>query len=389
MSLSPRGWTIRVRLTVLYGGLFFLAGIVLLALTYVLVKQSLGARTTPNLDPAVLDRLRALFTSRFDPATLANLASEIERQQQQYQQQTLDALLTQGAIALGVVGIVAIGLGWVTADRVVRPLHRITETAGRIAASAPGVGLHERIGLHGPRDEITRLAETFDLMLERLDGAFDGQRTFVANASHELRTPLTINRALIELTLSRPDVPGSTRELGESLLTINDRHERLIDGLLTLADSENALRERSGLDLADVAAHVVRATPADDLAVSVDLLAAPTTGDPVLLERVVQNLVDNAVRHNGPGGTVQVVTGVREGMAELVVSNTGAVVPPYEVETIFKPFRRLGGDRTGTARGFGLGLAIVAAVTRAHGGTVRAVPRDGGGLTVTVRLPKA
>jgi signal transduction histidine kinase len=393
-SLLPRNWTIRVRLTVVYGGLFFLAGAVLLVATYLLVKQSLDVRGVRVAQPAAMDRLPDVIRARFDPQALAKVMEDIERDQRQFRSETLNALITQGSIALGLVGVVAVAFGWLVADRVLRPLHRITETAGRIAGAGPaGRGLHERIALAGPRDEITKLADTFDSMLERLDRSFDGQRRFVANASHELRTPLAINRALIELAVTRPDASDEIRRLGDSLLAINARHERLIDGLLTLADTENALGERSRVDLADVAGHVAReaAPVATDASVEVttDLAAAPTTGDPVLLERLVQNLVENAIRHNRSGGRVAVCTRGSGDAAELVVTNTGPVVPPYEVPTIFQPFRRLSGERASADRGFGLGLSIVAAVAVAHGGRVSAVPQDGGGLTVTVTLPAA
>jgi len=225
-------------------------------------------------------------------------------------------------------------------------------------------------------------------MLERLDRSFDGQRRFVANASHELRTPLAINRALIELAISRPDAAEETRQLGESLLAINARHERLIDGLLMLVESENLVTERSDVDLADVAHHVLGASAADSVELRSRLAPAPTVGDPVLLERLVQNLVENGVRHNvSTGGWVEVGTRTVGDDAELVVSNTGPVVAPYEVETIFQPFRRLASARSGPDRGFGLGLSIVAAIVRGHGGRVVAVPREGGGLRVTVTLP--
>jgi signal transduction histidine kinase len=350
--------------------------------------------------PAAMERIPEVIRARFDPEALTRVIEDIERDQREFRSQTLNAVITQGSIALGVLGVVAVAFGWLVADRVLRPLHRITETAGRIAGAGPaGRGLHERIALAGPRDEITKLADTFDSMLERLDRSFDGQRRFVANASHELRTPLAINRALIELAVTRPDASDEVRQLGDSLLAINARHERLIDGLLTLADSETALGARSRVDLADVAGHVAReAAPAATEAsveVTTDLAAAPTTGDPVLLERLVQNLVENAIRHNRSGGRVGVRTRGSGGAAELVVTNTGPVVPPYEVGTIFQPFRRLSGERAKGGgeikadRGFGLGLSIVAAVAAAHHGRVVAVPQDGGGLTVTVTLPAA
>jgi signal transduction histidine kinase len=399
-ALLPRNWTIRVRLTVLYGGMFFLAGAVLLGVTYLLVKQSLEARGFGFPDrttAAQLGRLPDIFGMPVDRESIEQLADEIRRQQEAFRQQTLDSLLTQGAVALGLVGVAAVGFGWLMADRVLRPLNRITDTAARIAAAgaagAADRGLSERIAMTGPRDEIKTLADTFDSMLERLDRSFDGQRRFVANASHELRTPLAINRALIELAVTRPDASTDARALGESLLSINARHERLIDGLLMLADSENAVTERTALDLADVAAHVAETAAAEAAGAGVTVVTAltpaPTSGDPVLLERLTQNLVENAIRHNLPaGGRCEVTTGrTPDGRAELVVTNTGPPVPRYELETIFQPFRRLAGERASPGRGLGLGLSIVAAVARAHGGQVTALPGDGGGLVVRVSLP--
>jgi signal transduction histidine kinase len=258
-----------------------------------------------------------------------------------------------------------------------------------VAASARADrGLHERIALAGPRDEIKELADTFDDMLERLDRSFDGQRRFVANASHELRTPLAINRALVEVAVSRANASADIQQLGDTLLAVNARHERLIDGLLVLADSETEVTDASDVDLRDVAAHVLDQCAADGLAVRRELGPAPTHGDPVLLERLVQNLVENAVRHNVSGGWLSVSSRVGAGHAELTVTNTGPAVAPYDIDAIFEPFRRLGGDRVRSERGFGLGLSIVRAVARAHGGEVTAAPRDGGGLVVTVRLPR-
>jgi signal transduction histidine kinase len=295
----------------------------------------------------------------------------------------LSALLTQGGIALLVVGAAAIALGWLVAGRMLQPLHRITETARRIAESpAADRGLHDRIALAGPDDEIKQLADTFDLMLTRLDRSFDGQRRFIANASHELRTPLTLNRTLLEVTLHQGSASAEMRQLGTTLLAINDRHGRLIDGLLLLARSERELTERSYVDLADIAAHVCGAE------IKVELDEATTVGDPVLLERLVQNLVENGLRHNLPGGWVRVATYAKAGLATLEVSNTGPVVPRYDVEGLFEPFRRLDADRL-AGPGVGLGLSIVRAVARAHGGEVHAVPREEGGLTVTVTLPAA
>jgi signal transduction histidine kinase len=284
-------------------------------------------------------------------------------------------------------------VGWLLAGRLLQPLHRITGTARRIA-DAPGAirGLHERIGLRGPADELKELADTFDDMLERLDQAFDVQRRFIANASHELRTPLTLNRVLLEVAVQRPAAPPETHQLVDALLEINSRHERLIDGLLTLAQSERDLDERSYVDLADVAEHVATQLPAGEVTVHVDADEAPTLGSPVLLERMAQNLVDNALSYNLPaGGFVRVETAAGgTDTVRLRVINSGPSISRHEVPGLFEPFRRLGSDRLHSARPrAGLGLSIVRAVARAHGGDVEAVPRDGGGLTVTVTLPRA
>jgi signal transduction histidine kinase len=390
-----RRLTIRVRLTVLYGGLFLLAGVVLLGVTYFLVKQSLPgpgvgfAVSAPNDTlPRGVGSNEGTFLVNNQPVTAQQASEILQQQQTKFANDTLNSLLTQGGIALGVVGLAAVGFGWLMAERALRPVHEITATARRVAAAATARrGLHERIALAGPRDEIKQLADTFDDMLERLDRSFDGQRRFVANASHELRTPLAINRALVEVAVTRPQASPDARQLGEALLGVNARHERLVDGLLTLADSENEVTDPSPVDLRDVAAHVLDQTAADGLTVRRDLWPAPTVGDPVLLERLVQNLVENAVRHNEPSGWLSVWSGVADGRATVTVTNTGPVVAPYDIGTIFEPFRRLGNDRVRSDRGFGLGLSIVRAVAHAHGGDVTAAPRPGGGLTVTVRLP--
>jgi signal transduction histidine kinase len=380
--------TIRARLTVVYGGLFLLAGIVLLAVTYVLVDQRLGQPFGMALR-GIPDRPLPVPTpTGADYAALRDFVRDV---QADAKSNAMESLLTQGGIALVLVSLVAIAFGWLVAGRALQPLHQITGTAQRIAgADTAGRGLHERIALNGPRDEVKELADTFDLMLERLDRSFDGQRRFVANASHELRTPLALNRSLVELAMNRPDASADVRRLGEALLAVNERHERLIDGLLTLADSENEVTDRTRVDLADVAGHLAeRAQVSTDIKITRILSPAPTAGDPVLLERLTHNLIENAVRHNEPGGWVSVSTGSADGRATLTVTNTGPVVPAYEVAALFQPFRRLNRERTAGQRGFGLGLSIVRAVARAHGGSVAAVPREGGGLVVTVALPVA
>ncbi|HBY94646.1 MAG: HAMP domain-containing histidine kinase [Ardenticatenaceae bacterium] len=385
---TPRRWwpsTIRVRLTLLYAGAFFLAGVTLVALMYLYLGQTLNHQLTVRGDiteqtlqhqsPEVHDALRA--------------------QLQQARDDTLNTMLIASLIMLGVVGVIAGGFGWLLAGQALHPLRQITATARRIADRS----LHERIALVGPNDEIKELADTLDAMLERLDRSFDSQRRFVANASHELRTPLTINRTLIEVALSDPQANESLRQLGATLLAVNQRHERLIDGLLTLASSEQHVTESTLVDLADIARHITTesqgAAQNAGVAIRTHLLPAPVAGDPVLLERLTQNLVDNAIRYNLPEhGWVTVTTGVVDDNVHLTVENTGPPVPPYEVPSLFEPFRRLrtterlaDSANTSISRGAGLGLSIVQSVAHALGGDVYASPREDGGLAVRVRIP--
>jgi signal transduction histidine kinase len=366
--------TVRGRLTLVYGGLFVLAGLVLLGATYVLTAHQ----------PTTM-----VAGATFDVSGPPPGAAALDRIASDARTSALHSMAGQGAIVLIVVSAATIALGWLIAGRMLQPLHRITETARRIAeAPAADRGLHERIALTGPRDEIKELADTFDVMLARLDRSFDGQRRFIASASHELRTPLTLNRTLLEVALTREDASEEVRHLGTTLLAINERHGRLIDGLLLLAQSEREVDERSYVDLADIVEHV--AVPAAGLKMVTEPNEATVAGNPVLLERLVQNLVENGVRHNRPAdGWICVRTQASpDGWVHLEVSNSGPVVPRYEVPGLFEPFRRYGTERL-HGPGAGLGLSIVRAVARAHGGDVRAVARDEGGLIVTVTLPRA
>jgi signal transduction histidine kinase len=375
--------TIRARLTLVYGGLFLLAGLLLLGVCYVLVYQRLNGNTliagvagqAPPPDE-ILPKDAAVTFRQFR----ADVTSD-----------TRQVLLTQGGIALGVIALAATAFGWLIAGRLLQPLHQVTATARRIA-DAPDRGLHERIALAGPHDEVKQLADTFDVMLARLDQAFDGQRRFIANASHELRTPLTLNRTLLEVAIDPDNASPELRQLGRTLLAVNARHEQLIDGLLLLARSERQVTDRSFVDLADIVEHVTAQLPPGKAAVDCSPQEAPTMGNAVLLERLVHNLAENGVRHNLPdGGWVHVTCGTRDdGTVAVTVSNTGPIVPRYEVPRLFEPFRRFGSERVSAGvPGAGLGLSIVRAVARAHGGHVHAEPRDGGGLVVTVILPTA
>ncbi|TDD42851.1 HAMP domain-containing histidine kinase [Nonomuraea terrae] len=393
--LTPVQPTLRLRLTLVYGAVFLAAGLLLLGVTYVLFDQQLD-RSFNDRYTTEPGRTKQVFFVHDGVRLSGDAAIEwLRRQELELRGAAVTSLLTQGMIALVMVGGVAMGLGWVVAGRVLAPLRLVTETARKIAAAPMAErGLHERIALDGPPDEVKDLADTFDTMVERLDHSFDGQRRFVANASHELRTPLTLNRALVELAMHRRTASADVKELGESLLEINARHERLIGGLLLLARSEQEVADRSPVDLADVVTHVVAQTAADAAAAGIAVYEvtapAPTTGDALLLERLVHNLVENGVRYNVDDGTgwVRVVSRtVPGGRVEVEVSNTGPSVPPYDVPLLFKPFHRNSSERPLTGTSAGLGLSIVRSVATAHGGDVRARPRDGGGLIVVASLP--
>ncbi|MFE9763708.1 sensor histidine kinase [Streptomyces sp. NPDC005808] len=407
--LLPRRITLRARLTMIYGGLFFAGGVVLLGVTYALLTQQLdrsGQKVvsesravggTPSAQPSGEPHSERTLISgggATPPPHFDDLEQWMGAESDRLRDVATNSLLTQGGFALLVVGGAAAGFGWLIAGRVLAPLHRVTDTAYRIASSpAADRGLHERIALRGPDDEVKDLADTFDTMVERLDRSFDGQRRFVANASHELRTPLTLGRALVEVAMHRKTASEDVRQLGENLLEINTRHERLITGLLLLARSESEIDERLPVDLADVVTHVADQITgeAERAGITVQEKAgeALVLGDALLLERLVHNLVENGIRHNtGDGGWVQVVSRTNEeGRAEVEVTNSGPAVPPYELPALFEPFRRLGVDRVVTSKGAGLGLSIVRSIARAHGGEALAGPREDGGLTVTVTLP--
>ncbi|CAM4300299.1 ATP-binding protein [Nocardiopsis rhodophaea] len=365
--------SLRARLTLIYGMLFFAAGSLLVLLNYVIVA-------------GVLNTLPFIANPEVDSPNLSPEAIAY------FKQRLIESMLAQvtrfSVLALVIVGLLAVALGYVIAGRALSPLQKITRTARRLSERS----LHERIALGGPEDEIRELADTFDGMLERLDRAFDGQRRFVANASHELRTPLAINRTLLEVALSDPDASADLKSVGRTLLETNARHERLIDGLLLLAKSDKELDTRVHIDLAEVAETTLSQLSAEieesGLTLRSDLRSAPVTGDPVLLERLVGNLVENALRYNVADGEITIRTGIYDGAPAVQVENSGPVIPGYEVEGLFEPFRRASGDRLRSAKSAGLGLSIVRSVVRAHGGTVQAWPRSGGGLVVTVCLPE-
>ncbi|XVQ16246.1 sensor histidine kinase [Spirillospora sp. CA-255316] len=379
--------SVRARLTLVYGALFLVSVTVLVAVSYFLTASAIEQRFSVNpmagrIRPEQLERILTA-ADRAQAATAAK--AELNRQLNEQKADVLAQLLQSSLLMLLAFGVLAVLIGYLVAGRMLRPLHTVTATARRLSES----NLHERIALEGPQDEIKDLADTFDRMLDRLGGAFDAQRRFVANASHELRTPLTINRTVLEVALAGRRNPPETKALAEVLLGNTARHERLIEGLLLLARSERELQARTPTPLPDVVRSALDQLeePSGEIEVEARLGDAAVDGDPVLLERCAVNLLENALKYNVPGGRVWVRTGRRDGTAVLHVANTGKPVPSYEVERIFEPFRRLRADRVGSADGAGLGLSIVRAVVEAHGGTVETVPRPDGGLAITVRFP--
>ncbi|GHF24326.1 sensor protein CutS [Streptomyces mashuensis] len=391
--VRPFPWfrpTIRIRLTLLYGGMFLMAGVLLLTIIYLLAADALNAGSQPmvRVVEGQVSVTGAACPGLQTPGLTSGQANSIlDACTSARRAAALDALLRRSLLALLGLAVIAFAFGYAMAGRVLSPLGKITRTARRVA----GTDLTRRIELGGPDDELKELSDTFDEMLDRLERAFTAQQRFVANASHELRTPLAINRTLLEVSLSDPGASPELQQLGKTLLATNERSEQLVEGLLLLARSENEIVDRKPVDLAEVASQALDQTRAEAQAKGVELRGtrepAVVQGNGVLLERIALNLVQNAVRYNTEGGWVEVTTRALPGLALLVVENTGPVVPAYEVDNIFEPFRRLRTERTGSDKGVGLGLSIVRSVARAHGGRITAEPREGGGLVMRVVLP--
>jgi signal transduction histidine kinase len=356
------GRRLRTRLALLYGGVFFATGTVLLAFVYAAFWKGGSSETAPaNGAPT-------------GSVSVARHQHGVD----------LHLLLISSVVGLAVMCVLAAVLGWAIAGRALRPLRAMTTTAQAISADS----LHSRIGLDSPYREFAELGATLDDLFGRLDAAFQSQRHFVANASHELRTPLTAERALLQVALADPDVSvESLRAACEEVLALGAAQERLIESLLTLASSEQGVDRWQPLDLSAMTA-VVLAPRQDDAAchgvqISAALGEARTHGDPRLVESLVANLVDNAIHHNVPGGRVDVATWG----ASVTVRNTGAAIPPDEVDRLFEPFQRLRRERVRLQDGHGLGLAIVRAIAIAHGATITARALEAGGLEVEVAFP--
>ncbi|MFF0178304.1 sensor histidine kinase [Micromonospora sp. NPDC005223] len=371
--------TLRLRLTLLNGVLLVGAGAILVLLAWLLVRDALRP------------------TDELLPGTTVVLSDGRSLDAGQWQRQLVDAasqeLLVKGLLALVAISVVGVAGAYLVAGRALRPLHQVTATARRLGEAT----LDERIGWSGADDEVAELAETFDAMLDRISGAFETQKRFVANASHELRTPLAVMRTEIDVTLSDDDADlAEYRRMAGVVRDASERANGLVDALLVLASSEaqtgRRLARRTESDLAIGTANALSAVSREveriGLKVHTSLRPAPVVGDPGLLDRLAGNLVENAVRYNHLHGRIWIRTGTDGERSWLVVGNTGFEVAPADVPGLFEPFRRGGQERTG-ARGSGLGLSIVRAVSDAHGGTVKAVAQPGGGLEVTVTLPSA
>ncbi len=398
---------VRTRLTLIYAALFFVAGSALLTLTYGLVASNLPTRPPASLtiSSQELNLLRqtckltgAELKGNHLPSNLPKPASGCKQAEGAYyagtaagmqaqRQNTLAKLLSFWLLGLGVMTAASGGLGWFMSGRVLRPVRVITETARR--ASEQHLG--ERLALPGARDELKELADTFDGMLERLDTAFATQRRFVANASHELRTPLTVMRTAIDVTLAKPS--PTARQLTDMAVRVRrsiDRAESMVGALLTLAVSDQGRLSTEFTDLATWAEDAIdAATPEiERLDLHVDALLDPAeiTGDPQLLERMIANLVDNAVRHNEPGGWIRLRTGTSDTAVYLEIANSGPFIPDDAVPSLFEPFRRMEA-RTGVRDGVGLGLSIARSVVAAHRATVTARSQPAGGLDISVVIP--
>jgi signal transduction histidine kinase len=382
----------RFRLAVFYAILFLLAGVVLLALTYTLAAAVLlpsGSSSPKLLTPQERTLLSGCKPLPASATLLAecNHLIDIVGGGAKTRGDALAALRIASVIGLGILAIAACGLGWLASGRALSPIRSIAEAAKQ----ASELRLGQRLALTGPDDEFKQLADTFDVMLERLDAAFTSQKRFVANAAHELRTPLTAMRTAIEVTLSKPDrTPEQLEEMASRVKRSVERAEATIEALLALATSELARAAEEPIDLATAAEDALDATRSTvnerQIKVETELEPAVVRGDRVLVERMVANLIENAVRHNNPGGWVGIRTAQAGGDAVLEVANTGPEIPAERVEALFEPFSRAR-ERVNPAEGVGLGLSVARAIAGAHDATITARPRPGGGLEMAVMMP--
>ncbi len=389
------GRTVRVRLTALYGIMFVVSGALLLAIASgvaVVRSASVGTASPSRANPApgtALERAQAHI--HMLQAQLQNLQAQAAGQPGQGRLSS--DLLIASLIALAIMTVVSVALGWLVSGRALRPLREMTEAAQRISE----YNLDERLAVQGPKDELKELGDTIDGLLERLEVAFNAQRRFVANASHELRTPLTTMRAALDVALAKPEpAPPQTTALAARLRRELDKTDRLLEAFLLLARAQHgSLPGRAILPLDYVAADALSSQAAAISArnLTVEETSAPggawVNGSQALITRMVENVIENAVRHNTEGGWIRVTCRTESGLASVVVENGGPVLEQEQVRELAQPFRRIGADRTGSDKGSGLGLSIVAAIAEAHGGALELQARSEGGLRVGIQLPAA
>jgi signal transduction histidine kinase len=390
--------TIRLRLTALYGSLFLCCGAGLLAITYLLVDRATSGAFTftyQGLNGTRIIACGAAFRPGSSHAAGAGPGSSLTHQCEvlavKEHATVMHQLLAYSGVALAIMALTAGALGWLVAGRVLRPLRSITTATQAITAHS----LHQRLALPGPDDELKALADTIDDLLGRLEDAFEAQKRFIANASHELRTPLTMMRTALDVATGKPGPPPpQTARLAARIRTGLDKADRLVDSFLVLARAQRGAVPRSatvslGATAETALAEHGQAMAGMQLAVEHNLAEARVQGTPLLLARMTDNLIDNAIRHNQPGGWIRVITSAEGTLARLDVENGGPVLDERDVRELAQPFRRLGGDRTSAGNGTGLGLSIVAAIAAAHNGTLRLHARPAGGLQATVTLPAA
>ena len=378
------GWlprrTVRLRLTALYAALFLASGTALLAITNLLARN-LPWRQSVVSPPST----RPPGAPVFRPAA-RDLVAQITADHAT----ALNQFLAESAIALGIMAVASVALGWLMAGRVLRPLRQMTAAAQAISAD----NLHKRLAMPGPDDELKDLGEVIDALLSRLDAAFTAQRNFVASASHELRTPLTLSRTLLQMALTNPrPTLAAYRATCQDLLDANDQQEQLIEALLTLARGQRGLDRREHLDLGSLTASVARTREPEaagrGVTISASISPAPVLGDARLLQRLAANLIDNAIRHNIPGGQAGIQVTAADGRSRLTIANTGPVIPADQVTRLLEPFERLPATRSADASGLGLGLSIVAAIAKAHHAVLAISPGSLGGLSIEISFPPA
>ena len=378
--------TVRLRLTALYGGLFLASGTGLLAITNILARSLPGpVFHIPAIRPRPAPGVRPSHTAAPSTPYLQQVAAQEVHQHAA----ALNQLLAVSAIALGITAIASVALGWLVAGRVLRPLREMTATARAISEE----NLHQRLAVPGPGDELKDLGDTIDALLDRLQAAFDAQRNFVASASHELRTPLALTRTLLQMALTDPHPTlASYQATCQDLLEASDQQEQLIEALLTLARSQRGLDHREPLDLAAVTTSALQAlqpaAAARGLTVSTSISTAPVPGDERLLQRLVTNLIDNAIRHNIPHGEISIRVTASGEHPSLTITNTGPAITPDQITRLLQPFQRLTG-RPADGKCLGLGLSIAAAIAIAHHASLTINPGPGGGLDIAIGFPPA